>query len=464
MTGISWMHLHICPCNAAQTFISAFASFVLAGAVASSTLATLQFVSHPKTWVEGERHVLVWRKRYAVPLIIFPVVALGTLIGVTLRLDAVHPSNNSMTCEATNPVWVRFLGYAGAPLLLCLPSFGATVYCMVRVYKTHQHIRRSRTRYPDSGAPQRHDVFTAPPSRTRNRTRARGLPIEGGTDVGTDNEIEHMSSSNTLTTASARRFHFPFGHASRTDVNGGKDGLKDGSRNSSRISMPRDVVSSDSTDSDAFPTFAPPSNTPSILEVGVGIGVSREGPEGKEGDVTSVGETDVEKDVWRLKDMDASHTDTEIDGAMEMIQWRKGSIEQVSTMNMMGGMEGRMIEDRRSLFHAIPPTKSVHSPATDLPRYTLSANLQHSPAYELDLYPGVCHPRALAAVHTPSHMHGALRVGACAFLWTTAGGPPAAALLVPPSTITPTSRATSAAPASAVTAMIIQCMSSVSSA
>ncbi|KAF4563942.1 hypothetical protein EYR36_003187 [Pleurotus pulmonarius] len=345
MTGISWMHLHICPCNAAQTFISAFASFVLAGAVASSTLATLQFVSHPKTWVEGERHVLVWRKRYAVPLIIFPVVALGTFIGVTLRLDAVHPSNNSMTCEATNPVWVRFLGYAGAPLLLCLPSFGATVYCMVRVYKTHQHIRRSRTRYPDSGAPQRHDVFTAPPSRTRNRTRARGgLPIEGGTDVGTDNEIEHMSSSNTLTTASARRFHFPFGHASRTDVNGGKDGkdgLKDGSRNSSRISMPRDVVSSDSTDSDAFPTFAPPSNTPSILEVGVGIGVSREGPEGKEGDVTSVGETDVEKDVWRLKDMDASHTDTEIDGAMEMIQWRKGSIEQVSTMNMMGGMEGR---------------------------------------------------------------------------------------------------------------------------
>lgn len=38
----------------AQTFIAALASFVLAGAVAASTLATVHFVSHPKTWAEGD--------------------------------------------------------------------------------------------------------------------------------------------------------------------------------------------------------------------------------------------------------------------------------------------------------------------------------------------------------------------------------------------------------------------------
>ncbi|KAJ8701382.1 hypothetical protein PTI98_000176 [Pleurotus ostreatus] len=328
--------------------------------------------------------VVVWRKRYAGPLLVFPAVALGTLVGVTLRLDAVHPSSNGMSCEATDPVWVRFLGYAGPPLLLCVPAFGATLYCIVRVYRTHQHIARARTRYPDGRG-----AFTAPPARTRTRIRglrgvlrdrrdddgnkhANGNRNEHGSGSGSGNwgwngdgngngsgngsgrgnehDVERMSSSNTLTAVPVRA-----------------------ARRSSRISLPRDttVVSSDSADSDSFPTFAPPSNTPSIVEVNsnndinhININTKRAGRDGRDraGDITGVGvgvgvgvgdimgavngegaEKEKEKDAWRLADLDAAHTDTEADGdgAMEMIQWRKGSIEQVSTMNMIAGMGGR---------------------------------------------------------------------------------------------------------------------------
>ncbi|KAF9487893.1 hypothetical protein BDN71DRAFT_1542552 [Pleurotus eryngii] len=341
----------------AQTFIAALASFVLAGAVAASTLATVLFVSRPKTWADGDLYLLVWRKQYAGPLLLFPAVALGTLVGVTLRLDAVHPSSDSMSCEATNPVWVRFLGYAGPPLLLCVPTFGATLYCIVRVHRTHQHIARARTRYPDGGALPHRDAFMAP--RARTRTRKRGLHRDRGDDYGggggggehwnengngngsgNEHDVERMSSSNTLTAVPARA-----------------------ARRSSRISLPRDttVVSSDSADSDTFPTFAPPSNTPSIAEVNNNnynnMGINRVG--NGMGDITSMGdgagnaegaEKEKEKDAWRFADLDAAHMDTEGDGdgAMEMIQWRKGSIEQVSTMNIhrgMGGMGGMGEDD-----------------------------------------------------------------------------------------------------------------------
>lgn len=257
---------------------------------------------------------------------------------------------------------MRFLGYAGPPLLLCVPAFGATLYCIVRVHRTHQHIARARTRYPDGGS-----AFTAAPARTRTRKlrvlRSRrdddgneykygngngnehgsgnwnwnGDGTGGGS--GNEHDVERMSSSNTLTAVPARA-----------------------ARRSSRISLPRDttVVSSDSADSDTFPTFAPPSNTPSIVEVNNNNknnidtrGAGRDSRD-RAGDITSVGVGEMmgaengegaekEKDAWRLADLDAAHTDTEADGdgAMEMIQWRKGSIEQVSTMNMIDGMGGR---------------------------------------------------------------------------------------------------------------------------
>ncbi|PBK70970.1 hypothetical protein ARMSODRAFT_955703 [Armillaria solidipes] len=149
----------------AQTIILGFSTFVMTGVCASFCIATCITVWKPKSWADAERSVLVWRNHYYFTLLVYPIVATIVEIVIVIKLDAVKPTED-LHCDASDPVWVRFFGYAGTPLLLAVPVFFFSINSIVRSLKTSRHIQRSRSEELEN---QRVDSFPRLPWRFYSR-------------------------------------------------------------------------------------------------------------------------------------------------------------------------------------------------------------------------------------------------------------------------------------------------------
>ncbi|KAI0635263.1 hypothetical protein C8Q77DRAFT_1054375 [Trametes polyzona] len=113
------------------------------------------------------RSQLRWHPACLLLLIFFPMAALAAYLVLALRFDAVQPEDG-LWCDATTPVWVRLLSYAGVPLLLAIPSFLLTCAAAYRFYTHSPRSTHSFTRpYP----PHLDDHLTPVPLRRQSKVK-----------------------------------------------------------------------------------------------------------------------------------------------------------------------------------------------------------------------------------------------------------------------------------------------------
>ncbi|KAI0711275.1 hypothetical protein C8Q76DRAFT_769218 [Earliella scabrosa] len=143
-------------------------SWTLMTALTSSlTLATSVAILRPAGGVPATpafiRSQLRWKpSRLLIAFV--PMAALAAYLVLVLRFDAIQPTDG-MNCDATNPVWVRLLSYAGVPLLLALPSLFLTCTAAYQFY-THSP-RHSHSR----SFARSNDHFTPVPLRRQSKFR-----------------------------------------------------------------------------------------------------------------------------------------------------------------------------------------------------------------------------------------------------------------------------------------------------
>ncbi|KAF8156935.1 hypothetical protein B0H34DRAFT_711243 [Crassisporium funariophilum] len=236
-----------------QVILVGFGGFLITGVCLAFSLATSMAVLKPKTWADGQQRALKWRNIYIIPTIAFPLIASIIHIVFLFKFDPIHPTDD-MHCDATDPEWVRFLGYAGVPLLLSLPSLYLSIRSITRVYKTYRHLQRARS---DSV-----DGFTSMPRNCRKLhfqipTRA-ATPSKRLSKLSTHSTTrrEQIAPSISSPVLMARQFHLPFktppmgpnileGRESSNFSANFSTQDKEQDDNSSRVSM-------------TFPTFANP--------------------------------------------------------------------------------------------------------------------------------------------------------------------------------------------------------------
>ncbi|KAI0938681.1 hypothetical protein AcV5_000305 [Taiwanofungus camphoratus] len=159
----------------AQAALTAIAWFVMASICTTLSLiiSWAFFRSYgTRTLCLSEIQVLLrWRPALLSLLAGFPVAAFVAYIVVALRFGAIQPFND-MHCDATRPIWVRLLSYAGVPLLLAVPSF--LLSCATAFVLFHSQQRA----YGHFCFPHR-DTFTLLPIRRHSRSKRCPLqPID----------------------------------------------------------------------------------------------------------------------------------------------------------------------------------------------------------------------------------------------------------------------------------------------
>ncbi|KAJ7053420.1 hypothetical protein C8F01DRAFT_1330284 [Mycena amicta] len=192
-------------------------SFFLTGLIAALTTATTIYVAKPKQWVTlEETSLLKWRAYYLLPILVFPLLA--STVQVTFVIFFSNFDNaNGMVC-VPNPLWLRFLSYAGPPLFITPPCLFFTLRSIIRVFNTHAHIRRARRSVNFNNL----DRFTVRPTRSR-KSKSR-TPTTPTTPRGVAVTLPSPSPSARVMTMSPRReavtiedkpqtFHLPLGRA-----------------------------------------------------------------------------------------------------------------------------------------------------------------------------------------------------------------------------------------------------------
>ncbi|KAF9068846.1 hypothetical protein BDP27DRAFT_1203312, partial [Rhodocollybia butyracea] len=119
----------------AQTLLTGFASFLLTGVCATFTLGFSLAILKPGTWSLTAAKTSAWHPTYTITLIIFPILASAAQITAVLKLDAVRPFD-SLVCDASNPEWIRFLGYAGTPILFSIPFSCLALMAVIQMTRT----------------------------------------------------------------------------------------------------------------------------------------------------------------------------------------------------------------------------------------------------------------------------------------------------------------------------------------
>ncbi|TFK98499.1 hypothetical protein BDV98DRAFT_205686 [Pterulicium gracile] len=127
----------------AQIYIISLGSFLLTGCCAVCSVVTTRIVTeYSKGRTQMPSEFCRWRHIYLLPLIIFPCVASAVQITLSVRYDAIKPSDD-LHCDATSPISFRFLGYAGVPHLLTIPCLYYSLISIIRFVRTKRHIIRS---------------------------------------------------------------------------------------------------------------------------------------------------------------------------------------------------------------------------------------------------------------------------------------------------------------------------------
>lgn len=120
----------------AQTFIIYYSAHSVTGVCAAFTMATTSAVVWPSSVIMTASSTLVWRNHYLLPIVVFPLCALGVAVPVLLSLHAIQPTDD-LHCDASHPIWGRFLGYAGISMILTIPCFFLSAIAAHRVFKVH---------------------------------------------------------------------------------------------------------------------------------------------------------------------------------------------------------------------------------------------------------------------------------------------------------------------------------------
>lgn len=120
----------------AQTFIIYYSSQSVTGVCAAFTMATTSAVVWPSSVVMTASSTLAWRNRYLLPIVVFPLGALAIAVPVLLSLHAIQPTDD-LHCDASHPIWGRFLGYAGLSMIPTVPCFFLSAIAAHRVFKMH---------------------------------------------------------------------------------------------------------------------------------------------------------------------------------------------------------------------------------------------------------------------------------------------------------------------------------------
>lgn len=120
----------------AQTFIIYYSSQSVTGVCAAFTMATTSAVVWPSSVVMTASSTLAWRNRYLFPIVVFPLAALAIAVPVLLSLHAIQPTDD-LHCDASHPIWGRFLGYAGLSMIPTVPCFLLSAIAAHRVFKMH---------------------------------------------------------------------------------------------------------------------------------------------------------------------------------------------------------------------------------------------------------------------------------------------------------------------------------------
>ncbi|KAI0694210.1 hypothetical protein BC835DRAFT_1350515 [Cytidiella melzeri] len=116
-------------------------------------------------------------------ILIFPTLVFALNLGFSLRFDAIQPQD-SLNCDATQPFWIRLLGYAGTSLSLSVPSFILSCITALRLMK-RATLQPQVSTPPQLQAVYNHNTLTSLPARRRQRTSEYGsspptIPLPSG--------------------------------------------------------------------------------------------------------------------------------------------------------------------------------------------------------------------------------------------------------------------------------------------
>ncbi|KAL1715721.1 hypothetical protein EV715DRAFT_265813 [Schizophyllum commune] len=120
----------------AQPIVIAFSTFVMTGLVTTFSCSTTP---------------LQWHPLFLLPLVAFPIAATIVQATVVMKLGAVT-LEDGLQCDANDPLWTRFLSYAGAPYVLTIPCIAFSAASVIRIRATDRKARASRMLVaPDGG-------------------------------------------------------------------------------------------------------------------------------------------------------------------------------------------------------------------------------------------------------------------------------------------------------------------------
>ncbi|PPR02268.1 hypothetical protein CVT24_011617 [Panaeolus cyanescens] len=211
-------------------------------------------VLKPKSWGDGKK-ALRWKRVYLLPIVVMPIIAVSVFIGVIVRFDPLVAVDD-IHCDANDPEWVRFFGYAGLPFLMSLPSLFLSIKSVMQVYKTNLHLHRAN---PESASgPEAMSSFSRSP-------RTMNFLLSGRAAAPTPSAgPKHYPSTS-------RKFLLPFANIHKTSTPGHVTVKPSSDHRSSAIFPHQDLNNSQddansSQVSIAFPTFATPGGQPARSE------------------------------------------------------------------------------------------------------------------------------------------------------------------------------------------------------
>ncbi|PCH44906.1 hypothetical protein WOLCODRAFT_91060 [Wolfiporia cocos MD-104 SS10] len=160
-----------------QSCLTATSWFITTSLCATVTIATFIAILHSHgnyTLRVTDLQRSLQRRPSSLSLIIgFPLVSSMAYFIVALKLGAIQASDD-MRCDATNPIWVRLLSYAGLPLLLAIPSFLLTFTSIFLLLSSRKRLQRQM-------AMPREEVFTPIPMRRSSKFKRPSLQAAQGT-------------------------------------------------------------------------------------------------------------------------------------------------------------------------------------------------------------------------------------------------------------------------------------------
>ncbi|KAF5390024.1 hypothetical protein D9757_003812 [Collybiopsis confluens] len=236
----------------AQTLLFALSSYLLTGVCATFSMITSLAILRPGVWDINVIRSTTWPTSYTFTLIIFPALAWIPQITAVLKLEAAQPAEG-FSCDANKPEWqvVRFLGYAGTPLVFSLPFSCLALMAVARMSRTQQRlVQRSRINLDPDFDIDSTNLTSLPLKRTRHKDIANmlGSPRISPPPIPTPRALPSPSPSSCL------RSSIP--PTVLTFTLGGDD--PDTAHSFITVDSQGD---DDSFASSAFPTFAPPSTS-----------------------------------------------------------------------------------------------------------------------------------------------------------------------------------------------------------